>query len=441
LRNKDSVLFDDNVTQNDGQVTLHAPYNPKDPYTVQADYKDFIVYDKNLKNSLRKTNLQVSIDLYDLTVEVTDSLRFPPGVETTPTLFTTRENRTIQLTPEDLGKGVFVFHTIPAGDYTIQVAYGDTVDQLLVTIPDSGDVVHMIFTATYNLVIDLFDSTGNIVDQSGISFKVFRDNQMVFETNNTQFSLPPAHYHIQAYVQGLLIGTEDIVLTNSRHLTFVTTLSSIVPMVITIVMIVFLGALLVFTVVKKFSLLSALKCIALVLVILAFFQPWWVFSGSSTAPVAQRNTALYINPGVMVESTTFNGGTSLALAEMPDMFISFLGVIMPVIVLLCVMLGSSVILKKIKKRNYSFLLSLASVAIFIIVLYAFYIGTQKLCETSIGPVQGQGDILVMIQGVEVHLQSSWGFDLGYYCMIIAAILAVFALILEVLLILRKKKQS
>jgi hypothetical protein len=206
-------------------------------------------------------------------------------------------------------------------------------------------------------------------------------------------------------------------------------------------MIVFLGAVLVFTAAKKFSLRSALKCAALALIIIALLQPWWVFSGSSQAPLAQRNTALYVNPGVMVESTTFNGGTSLALAEMPDVFITFLEVIMPVIILLCVVLTSSVILKKIKKRNYSFLLSLTSVAIFSIVLYAFYIGTQKLCETSIGPVQGQGDILVIIQGAEVHLQSSWGFGPGYYCMIVAAILAVFAVIVEVWLILKKKKRS
>ena len=440
LRNKNNVLIDENVTQNDGRVTLNAPYNPKDPYSISAEYKDFVVYDKTLKNSLRKINLQVNIDLYDLTVEVTDTLHNSPGVEITSTLFTIKENRTITLLPEDLRNGMYVFHAVPAGDYTLQLAYGDTLDQLLVTIPESGEVVHMNFTAEYTLMIDLFDSKGNSVDQGGISFKVFRNNQMVFETNDTLLSLPPAHYHIQAYAHGLLIGTEDIVLTNSRHLTFVTTLSSNLPLMITIIIIVFLGSVLIFAVAKKFSLTSALKCLALALVILALFQPWWVFSGSSSAPAAQRDTALYINPGVMVETTTFNGGTSLALAELPDIFVSFLGVIMPVLLFLCIILGSSVIMKKIKKRNYSFLLSMSGVAIFSIALYAFYIGTQKLSETSIGPVQGQGTILVTIQGVEVHLQSSWGFSLGYYLIIIAAMCAISAMTLEIWFILRKKKR-
>jgi hypothetical protein len=439
LRNKNNVLFDENVTQNDGYVTLRAPYNPKDPYTIKAEYKDFIIYEKDLKNSLRKLTLQISIDLYDLTVEVTDTFHLPPGVDMTPMLLTTRENRTIQLTPEDHGKGMYFFQAIPAGDYFVQLAYGDTVDQLLVTIPDSDDIVHMNFTAVYGLTIDLFDSTGNIVDQSGISFKVFRDNQMVLQTNQTQFSLPPAHYRIEAYAKEVLIGTEDITFTNSRHLTFVTTLSSLFPTLIEIFIVLFLGTLLVFTVAKKFSLPSFLKCLAVALIILALFQPWWVFSGSSTAPIAQRTTSLYTNPGVMVESTTYNSGTSLALAEMPDVFITFLGMIMPVVILLCVVLSSSVILKKLKKRNYSFLLSITSMILFVTLLSAFFIGTQKLCETSIGPVQGQGIITVIIEGTEVHLKSNWGFGIGYYLIALATVFAVFVVILELWLILKKKK--
>jgi len=440
LRNKNSVLFDENITGNDGHVTLYAPYNPKDSYSVQANYKDFLIYNQDLKKSLRKVNLQVTIDLYDLMVEITDALHLTPGVEVTPTLFTTRKNVTIELSSEGLGKGVYVFRAIPAGDYTLQLSYGDTLDQLMVTVPVSGDTVHMDFTAEYTLIIDLFDSMGTSIDQRGISFKVFREDQMVLATNQTQFSLPPAHYRIQAYADGLLIGTEDIMLTNSRQLTFVTTLSSDEPLLIMIAMIIFVGVVVVITATKRFSLRSALKCVALALVIIALLQPWWAFSGSSPAPLTQRTTVLYVNPGVMVETTTFNGQTSLALAEMPDIFLAFLGVILPVIVLLCVVLVSSVILKKIKKRNYSFLLTVTSVIIFSLVLYAFYIGTEKLCETSIGPVQGQGDILVIIQGAEVHLQSTWGFSVGYYCMIIGTLLTVCALILEVWLMVKQRKQ-
>jgi hypothetical protein len=441
LRNKNSVLFDENITRNDGSVTLMAPYNAKDPYSVDAEYKNFIVYDQALPKSLRDIKLNVSIDLYELTVKVTDTLHLTPGVEVIPTLLTTMENKTIVLTPENLGDGVYVFHAIPASDYTVQLSYGDTENQLLVTVPTSGDMVQMEFKAEYSLTISLFDSKGNSVDQRGISFKVLRNNQMVFTTNHTEFSLPPAHYCIQAFANGNLIGTKDITLTNTRHLIFVTTLSSLMPSLIIIAMIGLIVAAVLLSLMKKFSLRSTLKCVAFALVIIALLQPWWVFSGSSPSPLAQRDTALYINPGVMVESTTFNGQTSLTIAEMPDIFLAFLGVILPVIILLCVVLISSVILKKIKKRNYSFLLTMVSVIIFVLALYAFYVGIQKLCETSIGSVQGQGDILVMIQGAEVHMQSTWGFGPGYYCMILGAVLAVGAVILESYLMFKMRKQS
>jgi len=441
LRNRNGALLDENVTQDDGRITLRAPYNPKDPYTVTADYKDFIVYEKTLKNSLRKTNLDVSVDLYDLTVEVTDALGLPPGVGLTPTLSMTRENRTIQLTPEDHGKGIYIFPSILAGDYTLELDYGDTVDQLLVTIPNDNTPVLMNFTAEYRLTIDLFDSTGNVVDRGGISFKVFRDDRMVFQTTSTEISLPPATYKIQAFANGQLIGTEDVVLTNSRDLTFVTTLGSQFPLFIEVLIVVLLGTALVFVVSKKFSVPSFLKCLAVALVVLALFQPWWVFSGSSDTPVAQRIIALYINPGVMVEQTRYTGETSYALAALPDIFLSFLGVMMPVVILLCIVLLASVLLKKMKKRNYSFLLSLTSMVIVAALLPAFFVGIQKLCETSIGPVQGQGDILVMIRGAEVHLQSTWGFGIGYYLVALAALAVIGAVVLEVWRLFKKRKQS
>lgn len=440
LMNNNGVILDENITQSSGEVILRAPYNPKDPYTVKADYMDFIVYNSQLKKTLRKLDMQVSINLYNLTVEVADMLHLPPGVDVIPTLFTIKENRTIQLTPEDYGNGLYVFPAIPAGDYTVQLIYGDTVDQLSVTIPGSdNNIVHMNFTTVYSLTIDLYDSMGNTIDQNGISFKVFRDEQLVFNTNQSQFSLPPAEYVVKAYNVGTLIGTKELTLTNDRHLTFVTSLSSSLPIIAMIALFLFLVILLVLTLVKKFSISSFIKCFAIVLLVLALFQPWWGFSGSSTAPVIQRNTALYINPGVMIESTTSNGTTSLNLADLPDVFISFLGLIVPVIVLTCGVLGSSVILKKFKKRNYSFLLSLVSVVLFVILLSAFFIGIQKLCETSIGPVQGQGTITVTIEGTEIPMQSSWGFGIGYYFIVFATIFAILAAILDFRRIFRKKK--
>jgi hypothetical protein len=189
---------------------------------------------------------------------------------------------------------------------------------------------------------------------------------------------------------------------------------------------------------KKFSLPSLLKCLAIFLVVLALFQPWWEFNGTSTIPAAERNTAMYVNPGVMIETTTYTGVTSLDIAEMPDIFLAFLGAIVPIAVMVCLVLGLSIIIKKLKKKHYAFMLCIGGIILLIFLLPTFYYGTAKLTETSIGAVQGEGTLAVSIGSEEVLMQSHWGFSSGFYCILIATVIAVIALVLEIRMIMKKR---
>jgi uncharacterized membrane protein YozB (DUF420 family) len=438
LLNNKGVSFDENISQANGELIVKAPYNPGDPYTLQAVYKDFIVYDKELQKTFRKLEMQVDLELYNVTVEVTDALDLPPGVDLSPMLVTLADNRTIQLTPQDHGKGMFFFEGIPPGEYTLQISYGNVVDETHVKVPNGGDIVQMKFTASLELTIDLFDSHGNQLDNSGIQFEILRDDEIVFRSEDTTFSLPPAHYTIKAYAEEELIGTKEVEFTNDRHLTFVTTISSLLPTIIIGLLFVFLCFLFVLTIMKKFSLPSLLKCLAIFLVVLALFQPWWEFNGTSTIPAAERNTAMYVNPGVMIETTTYTGVTSLDIAEMPDIFLAFLGAIVPIAVMVCLVLGLSIIIKKLKKKHYAFMLCIGGIILLIFLLPTFYYGTAKLTETSIGAVQGEGTLAVSIGSEEVLMQSHWGFSSGFYCILIATVIAVIALVLEIRMIMKKR---
>jgi hypothetical protein len=439
LTNKEGILFDENTTQNTGELLVKAPFNPRDTYTLRALYKDFTIYNKELQKTLRVLNVQVDLELYNITVEVTDDLDLLPGVELTPMLLTVNGNKTIQLTPEDPGDGLFFFKGIPPGDYNLQISYGNVLDEAQVKVTDSDEIVRMKFTAVFDLTIDVFDSKGNTVDTHDITFKIFRNEQMVVESEVRTFSLPPAKYLIKAYINDEIIGTKELELTNDRHLTFVTTLDSILPALITILSMVFLGTIVVLALFKKFSIQSLLKCLAIVLVALAVFQPWWEFSGSSVTPPAQKNTAMYVNPGAMIETTKFNGVTSLDIAEMPDIFLSFLGAMLPLALLACLALGLSVLLKKLKKKQYALLFSIGGAILLLILLPSFYFGTAKLCETSIGAVQGAGSLTVSVGSQEVLMQSSWGFSNGFYMVIAAVIVALIGLILDIKARLEQKK--
>jgi hypothetical protein len=165
-----------------------------------------------------------------------------------------------------------------------------------------------------------------------------------------------------------------------------------------------------------------------------------LFTGSSTIPPAEKTTAIYVNPGVMIETRKYYGETSLNIAEVPDMFLMFLGAIIPLASLACLSLGFAVLLKKIKKKQYALLLSIAGVVLLCILLTSFYFGTTKLIETSIGAVQGEGVLAISIESEEVIMQSSWGFSTGFYLIVIAVIVAVIALLLDIRIRVMQKKK-
>ncbi len=440
LTNKDGVLYDENITQNNGKIIVKAPFDIKDPYTFRAEYKDFPIYNEELQQTIKKLNTQVTLQLYNLNVLVTDTLGLPPGIELTPLLVTFNGNKTIQLTPKENIKGSFLFEEVPAGDYHLQISFGDFIDDIHVTIPYTGTAILMKFSAIFDLTIDLFDSKGNALTNDNVEFIIYRDNQTITRTKERTIALPPAHYTINAYLENELIGVKPVELINDKHLTFVTTIDSFFPVILSLLFYALFGFFVILTILKKFSLSSLLKSLAILLVIFSCFQPWWLFTGSSSTIPAEKTTALYINPGMMIETKKYYGEVSLSIAEMPDIFLMLLGGMAPLSLLACLCLGTGILLKRTTKKNYAFLLSVCGVILLSILLPLFYYGTTKLIEASIGSVQGQGILAVSIGPEIVMMHSSWGFSSGFYIVCIAAIIAVIALLLEIRMRFKQKNK-
>jgi hypothetical protein len=298
----------------------------------------------------------------------------------------------------------------------------------------------MKFSAIFNVIIDLFDSKGNTLVNDDIEFIVFRDNRTIAKTKEKSIVLPPARYTINAYLDNKLIGVKPVELTNDKHLTFVTTIESLFPIFLSLLFYALFGCLVILTILKKFSLSSLLKSLAILLVIFSFFQPWWLFTGSSSTLPAEKTTALYVNPGMMIETKTYYGEVSLSLAEMPDMFLLLLGMIVPLASLVCICIGIGIILKRTKKKNYAFLLGIAGVILLGILLSAFSYGTTRLIETSLGSVQGEEVLSVSMGSEDMMMHASWGFSAGFYIVCIALIVAVIAVIFDIRMRLTQKKK-
>ncbi|MBN1861162.1 MAG: hypothetical protein JW840_06855 [Candidatus Thermoplasmatota archaeon] len=438
LINKEGVLIDENITKENGELILKAPYNRKDSYILRAEYKNFVIYNNQLQKTLRKLNEEVNLALYTFHVVVTDGLDLPPGVAITPLLVSPNGNKTIQLIPKDNGRGSFTFEDIPAGDYHLQISYAEFIDEIHVTIPIPENVIQMRFSAIFDVTINLYDSKGNALSNDNIEFVFLRDNQTITRTRQKIIFLPPAHYIINAYLDNVLVGVKQVELINDRQLSFVTTLESLFPLVLSLFFYALFSFFVILTLLRKFSVSSLLKALAILFVIFSLFQPWWLFNGSSPTLPAEKTTALYVNPAMMIETINYYGELSLNIEELPDIFLMFLGVVIPLASIACLSLSLGIILRRTKKKKYAFLLSISGIILLSIVVPSFIFGTTRLIETSLGAVQGEGNLLISIGAEEITMSSSWGFTAGFYLVGIGILAAVIALLLDIRVYQRKK---
>ena len=169
-------------------------------------------------------------------------------------------------------------------------------------------------------------------------------------------------------------------------------------------------------------------------------MPWWSLAGISTFPSAERKTTMYLHPAVMIESTTYDSATSLDIAEMPDIYLDVLDTIVVASYAASVFLGLALVFLFFKKNNYALLVGIVGVLILISIVSLYFIGTVKLCEASIGDVQGTGTIQIELDN-SIPMQAHWGFDIGFYLSLAAALFASGGFMLSVRDVLLGKRNS
>ena len=431
LVNEDDVIFDQNITNSEGKVILKAPYNPEKPYYLKAYYRNILVYEGEIQNKLRNVIVDLDIELYDLTVEIKDLFHLPPGVELSPMLLGSEPDNSLEIKAEECEPGIFVFEDIPKGRYKLQVIYGSFIDEHYLEIPLENNYLPLDFSASFDVSLHLFDLQGNSLHFEKILFEIERNGQQVFESDETSFTLPPGQYTIRVYADGEFVGSKDVEITNDKNVNIITTVPSVIPGFVSCLALFLCGILVVLTLIKKLDFSSFLKLIAILIIIIALVQPWWFFSGSSTSPMVERKTEIFVYPQVMIESTSFQGKNTFDISEIPDVFIDVLEKIMYGVYAICILLGISFFFKKFGKQTYSMWLDGICFVVLIVLLSVFYIATEKLCEVSIGRIQGSGIIDISLGTQAVALQSSWGLTIGFYAILLSILLLMIPFFISV----------
>ncbi len=81
----------------------------------------------------------------------------------------------------------------------------------------------------------------------------------------------------------------------------------------------------------------------------------------------------------------------------------------------------------ILRRRFSLILVFSSILFIILVNAAFTYGMIRITEFSLGSLQGNGILdIILPNGEKVYMNSSWGLGIGFYICIVSSCILIFA---------------
>ena len=79
------------------------------------------------------------------------------------------------------------------------------------------------------------------------------------------------------------------------------------------------------------------------------------------------------------------------------------------------------------RRRFSLILVFSSILFVILVNTAFTYGMIKITELSLGSLQGNGILdIILPNGNTAYMNSSWGLGIGFYICIFSSLILIFA---------------
>jgi len=417
---KNNSVVDKYIFSKKTDFKFTVPANIFFNYELRGYYKGFEIFNKEIK-PLQK-DIDQTINLYDLNVDISDGLGFSPAVDIQPYLSSSDMINDTKIKPDEIINGKYIFKSLPNSRYKLHLSYGSYSKIIDIDINSEDKSIKLYFEALYNLNIGILDSRGNKVDRNIYRIDIYRDENKV-ESGEKRVTLPPAEYQIKVISEDKVIALKNVLLTNDKDIKVVTNIDPIIPTIINILVNIFLIEMAIIFLLKKISLNSFLKILAMAFILLSIFQPWWGLNASNGEMDITKTSDVYILPQVMIEKITFNNQDFFELATIPEVFTNFLGLLLFIVGSGFVLIGLSFIPNILLKKRYSIILIVSSALFLILIAVAFILGMSKITELTLGSLQGQGPLTVDLPDKStVSLYASWGLGSGFYLCIFAALM-------------------
>jgi len=422
----------------------------QEPVVIEPDgFEDGAYYFKNLYPA--KYNLTIEYDsvkaikevsipeddfltfsLYDFNLFLQDSWGLSPELKLDVYLKSLDFAEPFIVYAEQVSNQEYKFSYLYPGDYTLYINYRSSVLKQNITIPMKDSELELVFPVVFNLSSSVFDTHGFSLPDAEVKISRNGEEKSQFTDENGQvlFSIPPGEYIIKVYDKDNLIAQRKVSVKNEKHITVVTSKDPWQPYAVIIVGIIVLAVLGILSIIYRHRLLF-FKLLSIIIIFIALVLPFWSISGSVAEPHLKTSTNLFLIPNKMVTVTTNSEVIAGGIASLDEMFTDAIQIISYILILSMVFIVLNILLDRFTKFKRLSFLSLVLSAISIIgFIVAFYIGMSNLSEATVGSLFGLENLDVIIYGENVYenIPCSWGLGVGFYLILVSAIVVIIVTI-------------
>jgi len=427
----DDIIIAEKFSDTNGNAFLEAPCYPRKPYNLKTIYNGFLVEEKEihlgLKNHLIPLERSFSMELYKFNLKLKDTWGFAPDVEVNPQLTSSEMVDPIYISAKKIDEGEYLFTGLYPADFVLSMNYKSFDVEKDVSI-DADESMDLMFPAEYKLDFHVMNSYGDMLEsgQIDISRGGKRVSIEIKENGKATLFVPPGEYELTVYSEeDKEIAKQRINIKGDKTIDIVTSQGSFLHMIVKCLGI----ALAIFSVIFLFwkkRIFTSINLLAFALIIIALVSPWWVLTGDNGTTVTTTKTLLIPSNIVTLTSSSQILGGEISL--IPIEATAVLSLLSILLVTTCLLIGISLLTKN-RLRKTTIIFSILSIVVLITMISIFIYTMSQLTEVGVGSFMGSGSLETTLPGIAESeiLPCTWGPGIGFYLVIIAAVLLVVSL--------------
>ena len=420
---KDNAIIAKCFTDENGRAIIKAPINI-DPYDLKIYYNGLEVYQESVKlgvvQKIIKLEKTVDIERYILNLKVLDTWGQAPEIQLNPTVKSIGDSEFYKVFGEKIEHGKFVFTNLIPGTYQLSLTFKSFTLNQNVEISDNENI-ELEFPAEYDVNLKIFDARGIPYENSKIIVSRNGDElEIQAQESRAIVTIPPGEYHVEVFYDDELINARDISVYGTQNFDLITTQQ---PFYLTIIMIlcglIIIISLILFGYNKQYK--YFLITLAIVVIILSLFLPWWEVNGS-TNPL-ETSTNLYLIPNNIITITTTENAIAGEPSYLPPEFLDAITALISLAIIGCILIPTNIYFRKKGKKTLEKITKILATLSIIGPILIFIIAINELSKVSIGSIFGSGYVDIGVPG-ESQFHSvlcNWGPAFGFYLYLLSVI--------------------